>query len=78
MRTMFSRFLLFCSRSFEQALVFWGAVLEGVRIIALALLRFAKYGVVKGSVLAILMGGLIVACRTKLAERDKADDRLKF
>jgi hypothetical protein len=38
--------------------VFWGAVLEGWRIIALALLRFAKYGVVKGLVLVTLMGGV--------------------
>jgi hypothetical protein len=54
-----------------------GAVLEGERIIALALLRFAKYGVVKRLSLGDFDGWLIVACHTT-AERDEADDRLKF
>jgi hypothetical protein len=38
-----------------------GAVLEGERIIALALLRFAKYGVVKRLSLGDFDGWLIVA-----------------
>jgi hypothetical protein len=49
-----------------------GAVLEGERIIALAL-RFAKYGVVKRLSLGDFDGWLIVACHTT-AERDEADD----
>lgn len=45
--------------------------MEGERIIALALLRFAKYGVVKRLSLGDCDGWLIVACA-------EADDRLKF
>ena len=76
--TMFSRFLLFCFRSFEQSSGVLGAVLESGRIITLALLRFAKYGVVKRLGLGDFDGWLIVGFVAQLQRKDKADDRLKF
>ena len=56
---------------------FWGRFWGGGRIIALALLRFAKYGVVKRLGLGDFDGWLIVTCSTT-AKRDEADDRLKI
>lgn len=74
--TMFSLFCFLFSLFWASSGVL-GAVLEGGRIIALALLRLAKYGVVKRLSLGDFDGWLVVTCRTT-AERNEADDRLKF